>query len=115
MGHGLCFINFLEGSMNNLINDIKILPRFCTQLDFNDPVVFIKLKSQDGNSCILITEGEPKGFEYSFYGYIKRGRETEWGYVDSSQLNYLMNNNKIRMRPETSFKPQKFSEVVRHL
>ena len=63
----------------------KTLPRLYSQEADPNPVVHCKFFTPDSNWTWWVTEGEPDGDDFRFFGYV-RGLEDEWGYFLLSEL-----------------------------
>jgi hypothetical protein len=72
--------------MDLLPSDLRDrLPKLYAQEGAKDPVVFIKYFFPAGRWTWFVTEGEPRGDDFLFFGYVV-GLEKEWGYFTLKQL-----------------------------
>lgn len=63
----------------------KTLPRLREQDGSKDPAVFAKFFFPASAWTWFVTEGQPEGDDFLFYGYVI-GLESEWGYFALSEL-----------------------------
>jgi len=72
--------------MELLTEELKSqLPKIYEQEGSGDPKVFIKYFFPAGNWTWFVTEGQPEGDDFLFFGYVI-GMEREWGYFTLKQL-----------------------------
>lgn len=73
--------------MSTLLDDSlrSALPKLTEQGDSIDPIVFAKFFFPASGWTWFVTEGEPKGDDFLFFGHVI-GFESEWGYFSLSEL-----------------------------
>ncbi len=89
----------------------KILPRLYSQENDPDPVVHCKFFTPDSNWTWFVTEGEPDGDDFRFFGYV-RGLEDEWGYFLLSELEAARGPLQLPIERDLHFKSGRFTDVV---
>lgn len=83
------------------------LPKLYEQEDNGDPKVFIKFFFPAGNWTWFVTEGEPEGDDFMFFGYVI-GLEREWGYFSLRELEEVKVYG-LKIERDLYFKPDQFS------
>ena len=58
----------------------------------------------------FVTEGEPEGDDFVFFGFVK-GFEEEWGYFTLNELQNI-NVKGLTVERDLHFKPGKFEDVI---
>lgn len=73
--------------MSRLLDDAlrSNLPKLRQQGHFSDPIVFAKFFFPASGWTWFVTEGEPRGTDFLFFGYVI-GFEGEWGYFTLREL-----------------------------
>ncbi len=61
------------------------LPKLYAQDGNQNPIVYAKFFFPAGNWTWFLTEGEPDGDDFRFFGYVI-GQDNEWGYFSLSEL-----------------------------
>lgn len=89
----------------------KALPRLYSQEADPNPVVHCKFFTPDSNWIWWVTEGEPDGDDFRFFGYV-RGLEDEWGYFLLSELEAARGPLKLPIERDLHFQPGRFTDVV---
>ena len=83
------------------------LPKLYSQGERDDPVVYIKFFFPAGNWTWFVTEGQPEGDDFMFYGYVI-GMEREWGYFTLKQLEEI-NVRGLTVERDLYFRQETFS------
>lgn len=98
--------------MNKLLpSDLRTrLPRLSTQQALEDPVIHAKFFFPASAWTWLVTEGQPEGSDFLFFGYVI-GFEAEWGYFTLRQLEEV-NIKGIVIERDLYFEPIRFSECL---
>ena len=86
------------------------LPRLYSQEKTRDPIVHVKFFTPDSNWTWLVTEGEPDGDDFRFFGYVI-GHEKEWGYFVLSELENARGPLGLKIERDLYFKPQPFTQA----
>lgn len=86
------------------------LPKLYSQEGTEDPFVYIKFFFPAGNWTWFVTEGEPEGNDFIFYGYVI-GLEREWGHFTLKQLEEI-NFHGLTVERDFYFKQGKFSACL---
>ena len=86
------------------------LPRLCAQQAVDDPVVHAKFFFPGGAWTWLVTEGQPEGDDFTFFGYVI-GFEAEWGYFTLNELE-VVNVKGIVIECDCNFEPTIFSTCL---
>jgi hypothetical protein len=89
----------------------KTLPRLYSQENDPNPVVACKFFTPDSNWTWWVTEGEPDGDDFRFFGYV-RGLEEEWGYFLLSELEAARGPLRLPIERDLYFKSGRFTDVV---
>ena len=89
----------------------KKLPRLYSQENDSNPVVHCKFFTPDSNWTWFVTEGEPEGDDFRFFGYV-RGLEDEWGYFLLSELEAARGPLRLPIERDLYFKSGRFTDVV---
>lgn len=94
--------------MELLPEELKIgLPKLYEQEENEDPLVFIKFFFPAGRWTWFVTEGEPEGDDFTFFGYVI-GLEEEWGYFTLIQLEEI-NIHSLTVERDLYFRQESFS------
>ncbi len=86
------------------------LPKLYEQEGAPDQKVFIKYFFPAGNWTWFVTEGEPRGDDFLFFGYVI-GLEREWGYFTLKQLEEI-NINHLTVERDLYFQQEEFSRCL---
>ena len=86
------------------------LPRLYAQEGAEDHLVYIKYFFPLANWTWFVTEGEPRGDDYLFFGYVI-GLEKEWGYFTLKQLEEIEIGG-LRVERDLYFKLGPFSRCI---
>lgn len=89
----------------------RLLPRLYAQDGIPNPVVYAKFFTPDSNWTWLVTEGEPDGSDFRFFGYVI-GLEREWGYFLLSELESARGPFGLRIEKDLHFIAKRFSQIV---
>lgn len=90
---------------------IEKLPKLYSQEETEDPIVHIKFFFPAGNWTWFVTEGQPEGEDFLFYGYVI-GDFPEWGYFLLSQLEECTVGF-LTVERDLYFKQETFSRALR--
>lgn len=100
--------------MELLTDELKnALPKLYEQEETEDPKVFIKFFFPAGNWTWFVTEGEPEGDDFMFFGYVI-GLEKEWGYFTLKQLEEI-NVRHLTVERDLYFRQESFSKCLARL
>lgn len=83
------------------------LPKLYEQEKTEDPQVYIKYFFPAGRWTWFVTEGERRGTDFLFFGYVI-GLEREWGYFSLSQLKEI-NIHSLTVERDLDFRQESFS------
>jgi hypothetical protein len=98
--------------MELLTADLRAsLPALYSQEGNPDPRVHIKYFTPDSDWTWFATEGEPRGDDFLFFGYVC-GCEEEWGYFVLSELESVGGRGRLPIERDLHFRPGPFSEVI---
>jgi hypothetical protein len=98
--------------MKLLTEDLKsTLPRLYSQEHETDPMVYAKFFTPDSNWSWFVTEGQPDGDDFRFFGFV-RGLEDEWGYFLLSELEAARGSPGLPVERDLYFQPGRFTDVV---
>jgi hypothetical protein len=86
------------------------LPKLYAQEGAEDHFVYIKYYFPAANWTWLVTEGEPRGDDFLFFGYVI-GLEKEWGYFTLNQLEEI-NFRGLKVERDLYFKQETFSRCL---
>jgi hypothetical protein len=88
------------------------LPKLYAQetVDTEEKQVYLKFFFPAGNWTWFVTEGEPEGDDFVFFGFVI-GDFDEWGYFTLNELESI-NAVGLMVERDLHFKPGKFSDVV---
>lgn len=89
------------------------LPRLYEQQSVDDPIVYAKFFFPGGGWTWFVTEGQPEGDDFTFFGYVI-GFEAEWGYFALSELEEV-NVKGILIERDSYFEPSKLSACLSDL
>jgi hypothetical protein len=89
------------------------LPRLYEQQGVDDPIVHAKFFFPGGSWTWFVTEGQPEGDDFTFFGYVI-GFEAEWGYFTLRELEELKVNGTVIER-DSYFEPGKLSTFLSDL
>ncbi len=101
--------------MSKLLDDTlrSALPKLRQQTDVSDPIVFAKFIFPASGWTWFVTEGEPDGDDFIFFGHVI-GFEREWGYFALIELEEV-NVNGIVIERDCHFEPSKLSTCLAEL
>lgn len=86
------------------------LPPLYSQDGNHNPTVYTKFFFPAGAWTWFVTEGEPDGDDYRFFGYVI-GHENEWGYFMLSELEGL-NVSGLKVERDLYFERTLFEDAV---
>jgi hypothetical protein len=86
------------------------LPKVYSQDGNKDPKVYAKFFFPAGRWTWFVTEGEPAGDDYRFFGFVI-GDFEEWGYFSLNELQSL-NVHGLTVERDLYFKQGTMSEVL---
>ena len=86
------------------------LPKLHAQEKTEDPLVYLKFFFPAGRWTWFVTEGEPDGDDFLFYGYVI-GSDKEWGYFTLKQLAEV-NIQNLTVERDLYFKQESFSRCI---
>jgi len=89
------------------------LPRLGGQEDSQDPIVYAKFFFPAAQWTWFVTEGEPQGGDFMFFGYVI-GFEKEWGYFTLKELEDV-NVKGIVIERDCYFEPGRLSTSLSDL
>lgn len=89
------------------------LPPLYAQQGVVDPTVHAKFFFPTGGWMWLVTEGQPEGDDFTFFGYVI-GFETKWGYFSLKELEKV-NVKGIVIERDCYFEPGKLSTCLSNL
>ena len=90
------------------------LPPLYSQEKAEDPVAWVKFFAPWTNWTWFATEGEPKGDDFLFFGYVI-GHEREWGYFSLSELESVRGPAGLKIERDMYFKPVPASEFKKFM
>lgn len=100
--------------MDLLTTDLRAeLPRLYSQDGNDNPTVFAKFFFPAGNWTWFVTEGEPEGDDFRFFGYVI-GHDDEWGYFSLNEL-MSINIHGLTVERDLYFERCPFTEVFAKL
>lgn len=88
----------------------KQLPKLYAQEGAEDHFVYIKYFFPAGCWTWFVTEGEPRGTDFLFFGYVI-GLGKEWGYFTLKQLEEI-NFRGLEVERDLYFKQETFSRCL---
>lgn len=83
------------------------LPKLYAQEGTRDPVVHLKFFFPAADWTWFVTEGQPEGEDFTFFGYVI-GMTREWGYFSLRELEEI-NVYHLTVERDLFFKPEKMS------
>lgn len=86
------------------------LPKLYAQEGAEDHTVYIKYFFPAANWTWFVTEGEPRGDDFLFFGYVI-GLEKEWGYFTLKQLEEIEFRG-LTVERDLYFKQETFSRCL---
>lgn len=89
------------------------LPKLREQEGSADPTVFAKFFFPASGWTWFVTEGQPEGDDFTFFGYVI-GFEAEWGYFVLSELEGV-NIKGLMIERDRYFEPGKLSACLSDL
>jgi hypothetical protein len=89
------------------------LPRLREQENSDDPIVYAKFFYPGGRWTWLVTEGQPEGDGFTFFGYVI-GFEAEWGYFTLKELEEVNVKGTVIER-DRYFEPRRLSTSLSDL
>lgn len=87
-----------------------VLPKLYSQDANDNPTVYAKFFFPAGNWTWFVTEGEPDGDDFRFFGYVI-GQENEWGYFTLSELQSI-NVHGLTIERDLYFSQGAFNDVI---
>ena len=98
--------------MQRLLSEELIdgLPRLYEQQGVDDPIVYAKFFFPAGCWTWFVTEGQPEGNDFTFFGYVI-GFESEFGYFSLKELEQV-NVKGIVIERDCYFEPGKLSTCL---
>lgn len=87
------------------------LPPLYAQEHASDAIVHAKFFTPDSNWTWLVTEGEPDGDDFRFFGYVI-GQFEEWGYFVLSELEAARGPLGLPIERDLHFQAGPFSKVI---
>jgi len=87
----------------------KALPKLREQAGSADPIVHAKFFFPASGWTWFVTEGEPNGDDFLFYGYVI-GFESEWGPFGLRELEEVEVDG-FRIERDILFEPTPFSKI----
>jgi hypothetical protein len=87
------------------------LPKLYAQEGTEDPFVYVKFFFPAGNWTWFVTEGEPRGDDFLFFGYVI-ALDKEWGYFTLKQLEEIEIAG-LTVERDLYFKPGSFSHCIK--
>lgn len=87
------------------------LPKLYAQEGAEDHFVYIKYFFPAANWTWFVTEGEPRGEDFLFFGYVI-GLEKEWGYFTLKQLEEIEFRG-LCVERDLYFKQENFSNCLK--
>jgi Protein of unknown function (DUF2958) len=88
------------------------LPPLYAQENAADPIAHVKFFTPDSSWTWYVTEGEARGDDFLFFGYVI-GHEPEWGYFALSELESGRGLLGLPVERELYFEPTPMSEIIR--
>ncbi len=89
------------------------LPKLYAQEKTEDPLVYLKFFFPAGRWTWFVTEGEERGQDFLFYGYVI-GLDKEWGYFTLKQLEEI-NIEFLTVERDLYFKQESFTHCLGRL
>lgn len=89
------------------------LPQLYAQQGAKDPIVYAKFFFPCSGWTWLVTEGQPEGSDFLFFGYVI-GFEAEWGYFTLREMEEV-DVNGIVIERDYYFEPGRLSTCLSHL
>lgn len=86
------------------------LPKLREQDGSKDPIVYATFYFPGSNWVWYVTEGEPQGEDFIFFGYVI-GFESEWGYFSLRELEEVRVNG-LSIERNLRFEPTQFSKCL---
>jgi len=86
------------------------LPKLYAQEGAEDHFVYVKYFFPAANWTWFVTEGEPSGDDFLFFGYVI-GLEKEWGYFTLNQLEEIKFRG-LTVERDLYFKQETFSRCL---
>lgn len=86
------------------------LPKLYAQEKIEDPIVHLKFFFPAACWTWFVTEGEPEGDDFMFFGYVV-GLEPEWGYFTLKQLEEI-NVHGLTVERDLYFRQENFSRCL---
>jgi len=86
------------------------LPKLYAQEGAEDHLVYIKYFFPAANWTWFVTEGEPRGDDFLFFGYVI-GLEKEWGYFTLNQLEEVSYRG-LSVERDLYFRQEPFSRCL---
>ena len=86
------------------------MPPLYSQEGNKDPTVYVKFFQPWGCWTWFATEGEQKGEDFIFFGYVI-GHEKEWGYFSLNELQSYRGPAGLKLERDIHFTPTPKSQV----
>lgn len=86
------------------------LPKLYTQDGNSNPTVFAKFFFPAGSWTWFVTEGEPDGDDFRFFGYVV-GEFDEWGYFSLNELRSI-DMHGLTVERDLYFDKDSFENVI---
>ena len=87
-----------------------VLPKLYSQDGNDNPIVYAKFFFPAGNWTWFVTEGEPDGDDFRFFGYVI-GHEKEWGYFSLNELRSIIIHG-LKVERDLYFVKGVFKDIV---
>lgn len=87
------------------------LPPLYSQEAESEPYVHAKFFLPGSNWTWYVTEGEPRGDDFLFFGFVV-GQESEFGYFVLSELESVSGLFGLKVEQDIHFTPGKLTDVV---
>lgn len=84
------------------------LPKLYSQEGNKNPMVYLKLFSPYSSYTLYVTEFDGKD---TFFGYVKNGMGSEWGYSSFKELATANRNGLPLVERDMYFTPKKFKDI----
>jgi Protein of unknown function (DUF2958) len=99
--------------MKLLTKEIRAkLPKLYAQESAADPNAHVKFFTPDSGWTWYVTEGEARGGDFLFFGYVI-GLEAEWGYFALSELESVRGPWGLPVERDLWFEPTPVSDIIR--
>jgi hypothetical protein len=99
--------------MKLLTQEIRAsLPPLYAQGNAADPIAHVKFFTPDSSWTWYVTEGQARGDDCLFFGYVI-GLEAEWGYFALSDLENVRGPWGLPVERDEDFEPTPMSDIIR--